>query len=217
MAKWTKKKISWTISILLFIGFLLFAWRASVVRLTKNFYEVDPGKFYRSAQLYPDELEEVVKKYGIKTVISLRGAPQNSYWVPGQIETLKKLNVDFVPISWTSHYFPHKEDLQAFIKTLKDSPRPILVHCRSGADRTGEASAIYEIEFMGKPKEKAIEDQLSFKYWHLESSHPAKKALVRAYEGMDWALNKYDHCAPEYVKWAEEGHCSNTTQRPENK
>src|SRR5690242_684397 len=76
--KTTRERLRIIIKAAVAIGltaFVLWAWQSSIVRLSKNFYEVDPGKFYRSAQLSPTELKDVVDKYGIKTVISLRGAP----------------------------------------------------------------------------------------------------------------------------------------------
>src|SRR6185369_11290845 len=95
-------------------------------------------------------------KYGIKTVISLRGAPKNSYWYPQEVKVLEEEQVKFLHFGWTSDYFPHNDDLQGYIKALQQEQYPILVHCKTGADRTGEASAIYAMEYMHQPKEQAI-------------------------------------------------------------
>jgi protein tyrosine phosphatase (PTP) superfamily phosphohydrolase (DUF442 family) len=195
------------VSVLLFLSLVGFVWRASVFRISKNFSEVDPGKFYRSAQLTPEELQEVIDQYGIKTVISLRGAPKNSYWVPGQVEVLAKNNVRFLDFGWTSDYFPSNEDFRGFMTALRDAPRPILVHCRTGADRTGEASAIYAIEFMKVPVVEAIKSQLNFGHWHVPTFHPAKIEFVKRYQGLDWALTQYNMCDPQNSKWVEPGHC----------
>lgn len=207
MVSFTAKNKKRALGIIIFLAFAGFIWRTSVFRISKNFVEVDPGKFYRSAQLSPDELEEAIKEYGIKTVISLRGAPENSYWVPDQIRVLKENNVEFLPLSWTSHFFPEDEEFRKYIRALQSAERPILVHCRSGADRTGEASAIYAMEFLGVPKKQAIEEQLSYRNYHFETFHPAKRALVEKYQGMDWALKSYHRCDPENIQWAEPGHC----------
>jgi protein tyrosine/serine phosphatase len=196
-----------TLIALSFIALVGYLYYASVVRVSKNFYIVDPGKFYRSAQLTPSELEGAIDKYGIKTVISLRGAPQNSYWYPGEVEVLEKRQVKFLHFGWTSDYFPHNDDFQGFMRALKEEQYPILVHCRTGADRTGEASAIYAIEYMHLPKDQAISEQLNFKYWHVPSFHPAKVEFVKRYQGFDWAMNQYNMCAPENKMWAEPGQC----------
>ncbi len=210
------RPLTWSIVIKTILGigftaFLLWLWQSSIVRLSKNFYEVDPGRFYRSAQLSPTELEEVIKKYGIKTVFSLRGAPENSYWVPGQRKVLEENHVRFYSFSWTTDYFPDTAQIKGYLQALKTAEFPILVHCRTGADRTGEATALYAIDFMKIPNQLAIDKFLNFKFWHVQSFHPAKAAFVQRYPGLEETLQNYNHCAPENLEFAEPGHCPQTS------
>jgi protein tyrosine/serine phosphatase len=156
-------------------------------------------------------MEEVVKKYGIKTVISLRGAPENSYWVKPQLEVLQKLGVKFIPASWTTDFFPDRENFLKFAKALKEEQFPILVHCRTGSDRTGEAAAIYSMEFLRQSKEEAIEKNLNFKYWHVKTFHPAKAEFIRRWKGLDQMIETYDVCSPEYRDFAEPKYCPEIT------
>lgn len=202
-SRWKKVLVGFCVFFLLFV---CYAYYTSVYRISKNFYEVDPGKFYRSAQLSPDELKEVIAQYGIKTIISLRGAPTGFSWMKEEVEIAQKNNINFVDLGFTIHYFPTNNHMKRFAETLKTAERPILVHCRTGSDRTGEASAIYAVEFMGKSKEQAIDEQLSFKYWHVRSFHPAKAELVRQWQGIDWAISTYDLCSL-FPQWAEAVDC----------
>ena len=204
----TKKRL-WSVVIGLFLFCCLagFMYRASVFRISKNFDEVDPGKFYRSAQLTPQELEEVIQKYGIKTVISLRGAPEHSEWVKPETDVLAKYNVKFVPASWTIDYFPDRGNFLLFANALKEGPYPILVHCRTGADRTGEASALYQVEFMHLSKDEAIKSSLRFDHWHVEKFHPAKAEFVRRWKGLDEMVKNYDVCSADYRDFAEPKYC----------
>ena len=107
----------------------------SIFRFTKNFYEVDKGSFYRSAQLSKFELEDVVREYGIKTVISLRGNPPAIFDEEPEETTLKRLKVPLHSFALEMDYFPSKEDLNELLDLLHSAPKPILIHCRSGADR----------------------------------------------------------------------------------
>jgi protein tyrosine/serine phosphatase len=164
----------------------------SYVRITKNFYEVDPGRFYRSAQLTPDELQQTIDKYGIKTVISLRGAPENAYWYQPEIELLKRNHVTFKSYWLSMDNFPDKDDVTGILHDLKTAEKPILVHCKAGADRTGLVSALYVHEVMGMSKEIALQ-QLTFRYWHVPAIHPAMSAFIEQYGGPTW-LETYDPC-----------------------
>lgn len=200
----SRKKILYTSIFFVFVGAL---WYVSTFRVTKNFHEVDPGKFYRSAQLSGPEMAEYVDKYKIQTVISLRGKPDNLSWMKEQEAVLKEKNVRFLYFWWTSNYLPNPDEFRGFLHALRTEKYPILIHCRSGADRTSEASAIYAMDFMNVPKDRAIEENISWDFWHIDWLRPAKKALVRAYESYDWAMQTYDPCAIESGKYAEPGVC----------
>lgn len=165
----------------------------SIFRISKNFYEIDPHKFYRSAQLTPKELEATVKQYGIKTVISLRGLPQPIFGGESEVALLDRLGVAFQKYDLSTDYYPKKADLVSIVEAFKTAPKPILIHCRTGADRTGMISALYQIEEMGFQKSKALK-QLSFKYWHVRQFHPAMTSFVNLYQGAKWVSESYDPC-----------------------
>jgi protein tyrosine/serine phosphatase len=185
-------------------GLVIVSLYTSYFRITQNFYEVDPGKFYRSAQMTPDELDDVIHRYGIKTVISLRGAPESSGWYKPEIETLKKNGVDFRAYWLSTDAFPNYEELGDLLRDLKYAKRPILIHCKAGADRTGMVAALYTFEVMHETKSKALE-QLGFKYWHVKFLNPAMDAFLEKYEGPRWVEN-YDPCRyPKYNN--KDTHC----------
>lgn len=192
---------------MLFAGFLAFAHRYSTFRISKNFTEVDPGKFYRSAQLSAEEMQEAIDKYGIKTVISLRGAPEHAFWYQPQVDVLKKNNVAFHALWLTAEHFPPKEELAKYVDLLDQANYPILVHCRVGSDRTGEATAMYAMKSMGQTREQAIANHLNFDYWHVPLFKPAKVEFMKRYEGPDWARNQYEPCSAANRDWVEAHHC----------
>jgi len=194
-----------TVKIVLFLVCfcLLGAWiyRMSVFRPAKNFHVVEENKFYRSAQLSGDELEEVVKQYGIKTVINLRGKQEGEWWYDDEAATLARLGVRHENIGFSTEHVQTPENWRQFHEILETAERPILVHCRSGADRTSEASAVYVMDYMGKSRQEALE-QVSLKYLHVSLFHPAKRYFIENYEGKEWVLNSYDPCSPKFRKYA---------------
>jgi protein tyrosine/serine phosphatase len=176
-------------------------YRTSVFRPAKNFHEIDPGKFYRSAQLAKNEFEEVVRKHGIRTVINLRGSQPGEWWFDDEKKELDRLNVRMVNLGFSTEQLQTKEDWQQYIDILKTAERPILVHCRSGADRTGEASAVYVKDYMGASREQALM-HVSLKYLHVSLFHPAKRLFVENYEGADWLTNRFNPCEPKFRRFA---------------
>ncbi len=69
------------------------------------------------------------------------------------------------------------------ISILKDSPKPILIHCMAGGDRTGLAAVIYLQQVAGQDEELA-EWQLSPLYDHLGLPFLAACAMDETWEAL---------------------------------
>lgn len=166
--------------------------------LGPNFHEVDRGRLYRSAQLDGREFDYFIKKYGIRTIINLRGAEPAKRWYKEEIAVSKKHQVEHHDIPMLAETLPHRANLLRLLELYKNAPRPILIHCQGGADRSGEASAIYQMIYNGKTREEALE-MLTWKYNHLELFKPAKRYFVKqVWQGEDWAYQSYNPCQAQY-------------------
>ena len=86
---------------------------------------------------------------------------------------------------------PHKKDLATLLNLYENAPRPILVHCHSGADRTGEAAALWILDQQKKRRKDALK-QLRLKYGHLKFKRPSKRFFIKIWNGRKWALNQYN-------------------------
>lgn len=64
---------------------------------------------------------------------------------------------------------------------LRDSPRPVLIHCEAGADRSGVASALYKLLVAKRPVQEASE-QLSFRYGHFPWLTSRTAAMDRTFD-----------------------------------
>ncbi len=166
--------------------------------LGDNFYEVQAGQLYRSAQMSTVSFEKYIQKYGIKTVINLRGASPGEPWYEQEADLMKQLNVLHINIPMSAKRLPHRQDLLTLLDAFQNAPRPILIHCKEGADRTGEASALWQMLYMGKSKEQAM-SMLSPKYGHFASLMPAKDYFIQTvWQGLDWAYQSYNPCSGQY-------------------
>lgn len=177
-----------------------------------NFAVVDEGRFFRSAQLTPDRLARLIDARGIRTIVNLRGAKPGRRWYREEREVARAKGVHHVDVRWSAERLPHRESLLELLDVYARAERPILVHCLSGADRAGEAAAIYQIEYMGRSAEQAAE-MLSLRFLHLAWLRPAKRHFLGLYRGEAWARAQYHPCSGDYPHYDVDRYCNTAALR----
>lgn len=186
----------------------VFLLTQSACRISSNFHEVHEGNLYRSAQLHEREFEIAIKKLGIRTIINLRGAHPGEGWYDAETKVARKYGVTLIDIGMSAKRLPHPQHLASLLDAYRDAARPILIHCKAGADRTGEAAAIYAMEYMGKSRKEALA-MLTPRYLHIEQFMPAKRYFIRElYQGLDWAYHSYDPCLPGVKYYDQDKYCT---------
>jgi len=115
-----------------------------------NLYRVSDD-LYRSEQPNNEAFAEL-KSMGIKSVLNLRTTEKDD-------ELIGNLNLKTYLVPMDAGSFTDKEIIEA-LKVITNAPKPILVHCRHGADRTGVVVAMYRIIFQGWTKEDALNELL---------------------------------------------------------
>ena len=136
------------------------------LQLSGNFHTVIAGEFYRSAQPNAAQLEKYVTDHGIRTVINLRGTNEGAPWYHEEIVTASALGVQHIDFRMSASRIVTDDAAERLIEIMKNAPKPILVHCKGGADRTGIASAIYSRAIAGMD-EGSAEGQLSVYFGHI--------------------------------------------------
>jgi len=136
-----------------------------MLQVTGNFHAVIPGQLYRSAQPSGAQLEDYVRHYGIKTIVNLRGRG-DAKWYQEETAAAQRLGVQHIDFGMSATKILSVDKAMDLIDIMKSAPRPILVHCMSGADRTGLFSLIYSREVAGLPEDEA-QWQLSFLFGHI--------------------------------------------------
>jgi protein tyrosine/serine phosphatase len=170
-----------------------------VIRLAYLNRHAVTDQFQRSAQPGPHDIADFAKD-GIRTVVNLRGGRENGAW-PLQREACKRHDINLVELVMRSRAAPDKETLLALPAFFASLAYPVLVHCKSGADRAGLFSALYLLVHEGRPVAEA-KQQLALKYGHVRLAKTGMlDAFLEAYErdgeakGMaflDWVEQAYD-------------------------
>jgi protein tyrosine/serine phosphatase len=135
-----------------------------LLHVDHNRHEVQPGVLYRSAQLPVNEFVGLAKSVGLRTVINLRGENSGRDWYDAQYQAARSLGVGFINYRMSASKELTPAQMTELARILRDAPKPVLIHCGSGSDRTGLACALYLFD-AGHPPE-AVADQLSLRFGH---------------------------------------------------
>lgn len=116
---------------------------------------------------YPDEarIAQLAAK-GIRSIITLRGTAPTPWFLLEQAACARH-DISLHGVSLRSRAAPRKSALIELIALFRSVERPFLLHCKSGADRAGLASAIYLMVIEGEPLEQARR-MLSARYIHFK-------------------------------------------------
>jgi protein tyrosine phosphatase (PTP) superfamily phosphohydrolase (DUF442 family) len=167
---------------------------------TSNYHSVVPRQLYRSAQLNSDHVATAAARDGIETVINLRGRNRDKDWYDDQREALRNLRLAHYDIAVSAHELPDITELKKLTRALQTARRPILVHCRDGADRSGLASALFLL-LDGKHTLADAWRQTSPLYRALRSDSVGKQFL-RKYEAWLEASGR-THTPERLLAWIE--------------
>jgi protein tyrosine/serine phosphatase len=105
---------------------------------------VKPGILYRSGQLNLDQLAQVVRRYGLKTIVSFQVPGRG---VEAERALAKSMGIDFINLPMPGDGFGRECQFREVLAACDDpARRPVLVHCARGTCRTGAAVALYRFE-----------------------------------------------------------------------
>jgi tyrosine-protein phosphatase SIW14 len=134
-----------------------FAYYRSRYEHSRRFRVVAEGVLYRSGQLTAAGLEEVIRRYRIRTVVNLQNEEPDPPLGPGLTESglLARHGVRYVwlpPDLIERRSVPRQRPaaIDAFLAIMDDpANHPVLLHCRAGLHRTGVLAAVYRMEYEG--------------------------------------------------------------------
>ena len=124
-------------------------------------------RLYRSGQLSDRVLRQMIDRYQIGVIVSLASDQSEGPEAQAEARIAKKKNVaryNF-PLNGDGIGDPtrYAEAIQIIDQAEHDS-KPVLVHCHSGAQRTGGVIAIYQVLVEGKSPADVYADMLRHGY-----------------------------------------------------
>ena len=153
-----------------------------------NFHQVIRGELYRSAQPNAADIQAYVRDHGIKSILNLRGGNPGDAWYNEEVAASDANGVRHLDFRMKAARELTDEQIKQLVAMMRDAPKPLLIHCRSGSDRTGLAAALYLKEIAHQTDAEAAH-QLSLRYGHLSF-------YINDAYAMDRTWQRATHAAP---------------------
>lgn len=170
----------------------------------RNWGVVESGRLYRSNHPMPWQLRLAVRRHGIRTVINLRGnRPECGSDLLGR-EEAARLGLTQIDVALESRGAPSRDRIQHLADVYARLDEPALIHCKSGADRTGLGAGVWML-LQGRSVDDALA-QLTLRHGHIAAAKTGiLDAFFLAYRAflqkhgpkpfLDWVREDYDRDA----------------------
>ena len=143
-----------------------------------NFHKVTP-ELYRSAQPTAEQVAQwAIEAPFIRSIVDLRGLHPDWAEQIAVRGTCLILGVEWYNVRMSARRAPTPGEVAQLREIFRVAPRPILIHCKAGADRTGLAVAIHLIGWEGLSAKEAADRALSLRYGHLSLTHPHIRKFI---------------------------------------
>lgn len=160
--------------------------------------QIAPG-LWRSNQPTPWRLKRLQRR-GFATVINLRGAGHSGAYHLERYHC-QALGLRLIDLKLSSRRPPTVDQVSQLKRYFDEAERPLLIHCKSGADRAGLVAALFLL-FQGDTVEQ-VEQQLSLRYMHFRSAatgvldhfldcYKCDRAVSPSLTFNDWLEQGYD-------------------------
>lgn len=158
--------------IVLTIGALAFSAYFHRPLFRGNLGVVDEGRVYRSAQPLGD-LPASIRSLGLASVVNLRGGDEADPWYVAEVEATRRAGVDFYDLPMSAVRRPTRRELLVLLDLLSRCKYPLLIHCKSGSDRTGLLAGLYLMAHKGIGPDRA-EAAFSLAHGHVPLLGPER-------------------------------------------
>ncbi len=171
-----------------------------------NFHWVVPGEASRAAQAWAGGLGPFLKRRGIRAIINLRGRNDDLSWWRNETRIAAAAGIAHLDAMLDSRKLPTRAMLVRLIEAFDSAPRPVMLKCSGGQDRTSFAAALFLIHRGGWQAMADAKAQFArFPYLHLPKTNQRWLAAFPEFAAQEangvplaqWIADSYE---PERLK-----------------
>ena len=101
-----------------------------------------------------------LRNYHIRSILNLRRKDLLENWYIDESKISEECNVIHYDVSLSAYTEPTMKETQILMSIFKAAPRPVLIHCQAGADRSGLVAAMWKV-IVDKETNVEVSKQLS--------------------------------------------------------
>ncbi len=98
-------------------------------------------------------------------MLNLRGAHAGQPWYDNEVAASGELHLAHFDYPLSAKRFVTSQQIEEILDIVRKAPKPLLIHCKSGADRSGLVAALYRYSETGASAKEA-DRELSLFYGH---------------------------------------------------
>lgn len=164
-------------------------------------YDVIPDEVYRSAQLDRNGIESAIKDKGIRSIINLRGSKPHKEWYKDEKEVSEALGVTHHDLRFAAEGLPRRNQVRKLAELIQTTEKPVLIHCKAGADRAGLGSVI-ALLLQDESKLDDVAEHVSMRYMAFDPESTGK-LFFEQYS--DWFSSKEaQHTKEQFLSWLDD-------------
>jgi hypothetical protein len=176
-------------------------WQMRAFCFDHNLHSVIDGDVYRSGMMNDEELNDLITRLKLRTVVSVHGGHDGLPWFVAQKRACFARGVQLYVVDLPEDVLPTCEEMQSLVTVLDQAPRPILLQGRFGFARAGLAAAVARLLSGASTEEAHQEYQLQ--HGSLDRTEQSTQNVIRAYETY-LATNARRHTPDEFRKWVSQ-------------
>lgn len=156
----------------------------------RHFAVVEPGVLMRCGQPRVSDLEQIRRRYGLKSLVVARGGtrhPLRGRWFAREQAYCSREGIRLEHLPFSDDSLPPGDVFERFLDVVRHPEnRPVLVHCEQGFHRTGILIAAYRIAISGWPIERALDEMRRAGFDPADRKRAALHAAL-----LDWAGRRH--------------------------